>query len=185
MKSTKQQECVAPEIAEEHEEQKPALVEIKSATMLNCELTPSELVDVAAKAMKKQREIDGYVAEKKASVAHYTELIRRATEERDDLASKFLSGTERRLVDTVWKLNDPTPGMKRFYRLDTGAVIGIEEMTSADREQMLPGIEDEFPEEQEEQETPEFDAEESAENARVDAIIDNLKDDDEEPKGDF
>ena len=102
------------------------------------------------------------------------------------------------MVECEWWLDYPEAGTKTAIRKDTGVAIGVEAMTTEDRDQDLPGIaepelkpaedaevvEDDFPEENESEDST-ADAEEIAENARVDAIIDGLKDDEEEPEGDF
>ena len=215
--STTKQECDAPVIEPaESEEQATTKVpvigkmEVPFKRTLQCDLTESQLVEVAQEICKTQREIDDLTESKRASAASYAERIKSRTEERDDLMMKFSSRSEDRVVDCVWKLNTPEPGMKTAYRLDTGAAIGAKAMTTEDRDQDLPGIvepeakpseeaeiiEDAIPEGEDETVSAEEagaveddfpeDGEESSEDARVDAIIDGLKDDEkDEPEGDF
>lgn len=211
MSNTQKQECDAPDI----EASGTALVvvtdaaaspsafkeEIPYKATLRCALTESELVAVAQDICRVQGEIDDLTEAKKASAASYAERIKNRTSERDDLMMKFQMRAEDRLVDCVWKLNVPEPGMKTAYRLDTNEPIGVEAMTTKDRDQDLPGMEPEMkPAEDAEVVDAETDSaagavqddfpeddEESAEDARVDAIIDGLKDDEEEAEseGDF
>lgn len=203
MSKTTKQECDAPEL-------EPVGTEIGVATgalppikkpfkrTLRCELTESQLVEVARDICKTQREIDDLTEAKRASAASYAERIKKRTQEREDLMQKFSSREEDRMVECEWWLDYPEAGMKTAIRKDTGVAIGVEAMTTEDRDQDLPGIaepelkpaedaevvEDDFPEENESEDST-ADAEEIAENARVDAIIDGLKDDEEEPEGDF
>lgn len=203
--NTQKQECDAPELEPAETRTAVAVLapqanktEMPFTRTLRCDLTESQLVEVAQEICKTQREIDDLTEAKRASAASYAERIKNRTEERDDLMMKFSSRSEDRVVECVWKLNTPEPGMKTAYRLDTGAAIGAEAMTTEDRDQDLPGIvepetkpaeeaeviEDAIPEGEDETVSAEEEAE-IAESARVDAIIDGLKDDEEEPEGDY
>lgn len=192
--STTKQECDAPAIEpvsnqEQATTEVPAIGElgVPFKRTLRCDLTESELVEVAQEICKTQREIDDLAEAKRASAASYAERIKNRTQEREELMLKFSSRSENRVVDCKWRLNFPEAGMKTGYRLDTNDAIGVETMTTEDLDQDIPGIvEDEIPESEDETDSDEEEFYELADNARVDAIIDGLKDDEEaEPKGDF
>lgn len=135
MSNTTTQECDAPELEPAVTtlavvESPAETTEIPFKRTLRCELSESELVEVAQAICKTQRAIDDLTEAKRASAASYAERIKNRTEDRDDLMMMFFARAEDRVVDCVWKLNVPEAGMKTGYRLDTGAAIGVEAMTT-------------------------------------------------------
>ena len=124
--NTQKQECNAPELEPAETETAVAVLapqanktEIPFTRTLRCDLTESQLVEVAQEICKTQREIDDLAEAKRASTASYAERIKARTQEREDLMLKFSSRSEDRTVECKWRLNFPEMGMKTGYRLDT------------------------------------------------------------------
>lgn len=119
----------------------PAFPDQECRRDLECALTSEECIAKASEIVDSQRRIESLEEERKSSMKRYAAEIEEETERRDALIDVFTRGTEHRSVPRV-RLNFPKTGFKEISRLDTNEVVEIEEMTTADLDQDLPGIDD-------------------------------------------
>ena len=111
---------------------------------LVCKLTPEEKVALAEQLTERINR-RGYLEDaKKAATKKYAAQIEETVVEITDLSNTIRAGEELRPTACEIRFDDPAPGYKTTYRLDTGAKINTELMTDADLQGEL------FPEEEEE-----------------------------------
>lgn len=99
---------------------------------LVCRLTTEEKSEfgrqLADLTQRKERLEDA----KKSTASRYKAEIDACQTDINELSGKITLGTELRVVDCEIRFDDPRPGIKTTYRLDTGEVITSSNMTSED-----------------------------------------------------
>ncbi|MDR2673343.1 MAG: hypothetical protein LBC18_00335 [Opitutaceae bacterium] len=98
----------------------------------------AERLKFAEKMTVAQREIDAAEEQKKRAATQFKSRIEGATAERDEAMEAFRTGYEMREVQCKCVADDPEPGLKTFYREDTGEKARTEEMTAEDKQRLLP-----------------------------------------------
>ena len=122
-------------------------------------LTSEEKAELADQLTERISRKDYLEDAKRVMAKKYAAQIEETVAEINDISMKIRSGEELRPVACEIRYDDPVPGYKTTYRIDTGAKIGSELMTEADLQGEL------FPEDGEEAdgEAPETDAESAPE----------------------
>lgn len=125
---------------------------------LVCKLTPEEKVGLAEQLTERINRRAYLEDAKKAATKKYSAQIEETVVEINDLSNKIRAGEELRPTPCEIRFDDPAPGYKTMYRLDTGMKISTELMTDADLQGEL------FPEEEgeEDPEAPETTAPEAS-----------------------
>ena len=119
-------------------------------------LTSEEKAELADQLTERISRKDYLEDAKRVMAKKYAAQIEETVAEINDISMKIRSGEELRPVACEIRYDDPVPGYKTTYRLDTDAKIGSELMTEADLQGEL------FPEDGEQEddgEAPETDAE--------------------------
>lgn len=105
---------------------------------LRVEFTRDELFEIA----KKQNEVFGELTraedEKKSVGAQLKAKCDGLSSRLAELGAKFSAGYEYRPVPCSIVYDDPKPGMKTTYRLDTDTVVNVKPMTGNERQAELP-----------------------------------------------
>lgn len=119
---------------------------------LVCKLTPEEKADIADQLTERIGRKDWLEDAKKVAAKKYAAQIEEVVAEINDLSNKIRAGEELRPVKCELRYDDPVPGHKTTYRLDTGAKICSEIMSDDELQGEL------FPGEDEAAEAPEAEA---------------------------
>lgn len=104
---------------------------------LVCKLTPEEKADVADQLTERIGRKDWLEDAKKVAAKKYAAQIEEVVAEINDLSNKIRAGEELRAVKCEIRYDDPLPGHKSTYRLDTGARIASELMSEDELQQEL------------------------------------------------
>lgn len=122
---------------------------------LVCKLTPEEKADIADQLTERIGRKDWLEDAKKVAAKKYAAQIEEVVAEINDLSNKIRAGEELRSVKCEIRYDDPLPGHKSTYRLDTGARIASELMSEDELQgELFPG-EDEAAEAPEAEVAPE------------------------------
>ena len=104
---------------------------------LVCKLTPEEKADVADQLTERIGRKDWLEDAKKVAAKKYAAQIEEVVAEINELSNKIRAGEELRAVKCEIRYDDPLPGHKSTYRLDTGARIASELMSEDELQQEL------------------------------------------------
>lgn len=105
-------------------------------------LTSEEKAELANQLTERISRKDWLEDAKKVVMKKYAAQIEETVAEINDLSSKIRAGEELRPVKCEIRFDDPVPGHKSTYRLDTGAKVSSELMTDSEMQDDL------FPEEE-------------------------------------
>ena len=113
----------------------------KSKRTLRVVLTSGELLGLGKTQADKLNELGAIENDRKRIADEFKAKASALEAAVADLANKISSGYEFRSVGCTEYLGEPEPTQKRIVRDDTGEVVGIEEMNSAElqRELLNPG----------------------------------------------
>ena len=127
-------------------------------------LTPDEKAELADQLSERIGRNDWPEDAKKVATKKYAAQIEETVAEINDLSNKIRSGEELRPVKCEIRFDDPIPGYKTTYRLDTGKKVSSELMSASDMQPDLIPNEDDEDDESAEAETEAENAETATEN---------------------
>lgn len=109
----------------------------KTETNLRVEFTRDEIVELALKQGEAFNELNRAEEDKKAVTAQLKAKCEGISARISEITGKLTSGFEYRTVPCETRYDDPKPGLKTMYRLDTGGVVNVDPMTLAERQAEL------------------------------------------------
>ncbi len=109
----------------------------KTEMSLRVDFTPPELLNLARKQAEAHGELNRAEEEKKAATAQLKARCEGISARISELAGKITSGFEYRTVPCEVSYDDPKPGLKTTYRLDTGEAVNVDPMSMAERQSEL------------------------------------------------
>jgi hypothetical protein len=104
---------------------------------LECKYTPEEMAEIAKNLSGNVAELESVAAEKKVSDATYNGRIKKIEEEIGTLAKSYNRGYEMRDITCDICYDDPAPGQKSIYRVDTKELVATKEMTFEEKQTEL------------------------------------------------
>lgn len=99
---------------------------------LSCQLTQEEKLEFAQQIAFCEIEILSITEEKKSLNRNFFSQLKDLRTKIEDLSRIIKSGQIDRDVEIEWIKNDPRPGMKTMYRMDTGEKVRVEPMSGED-----------------------------------------------------
>ena len=109
----------------------------KTEINLRVEFTRDEIVELALKQGEAFNELNRAEEDKKAVTAQLKAKCEGISARISEITGKLTSGFEYRVVPCEIQYDDPKPGLKTTYRLDTGATVAVDPMTLAERQAEL------------------------------------------------
>lgn len=109
----------------------------KTEINLRVEFTRDEIVELALKQGEAFNELNRAEEDKKAVTAQLKAKCEGISARISEITGKLTSGFEYRVVPCEIRYDDPKPGLKTTYRLDTGATVNVDPMTLAERQAEL------------------------------------------------
>lgn len=101
------------------------------------EYTPEEMSESGKKLAGKLADIDSVANEKKAADALFNQRRTELEKEAETLYRQINKGYEMAQVGCDIRYNDPAPGQKSYYRLDTSAIVKTEDMTWEEKQEEI------------------------------------------------
>ena len=106
--------------------------------MIRYNFSDTERLAFAEEMNHAQQDIDRADNQRKAAAAQFKAQADFARATREKAALAFTSGYEMREIQCDCIADDPAPGLKTFYRTDTGEKVKTEEMDAEDKQPELP-----------------------------------------------
>jgi len=104
---------------------------------LECKYTPEQMAEIAKKLSGAVAELESVAAEKKTSDSVYNGRIKKIEEEIGTLAKSYNRGYEMQEITCDIRYDDPAPGQKSVYRVDTKELVSTKEMTFEEKQEEL------------------------------------------------
>jgi hypothetical protein len=99
---------------------------------LPCKLTGEEITVRGRMLSDTVAKIDQVQAEKRLAIKEFADKLTGWEEQQRKLATAVRDGVEPRLVDCIVRFHSPAEGTKRITRMDTGELVGEQEMSQAE-----------------------------------------------------
>jgi hypothetical protein len=131
-----------PEKTDQAQEERPPIVERKTATDLFVDLTDEQMAVEAVALADKLQERSRVEDRKKAEMSAFKSQLDGINTEIDGIVSRISAGGQRQLVDCTIKLNFPEPGRKVMIRDDNGETVWEQKMEDIDRQMLLGDLDE-------------------------------------------
>lgn len=109
---------------------------------LRVDFTADELLNLARKQAEAHGDLNRAEEEKKAATAQLKARCESISARISELAGKITAGFEYRMTPCEIRFDDPKPGLKTTYRLDTGESVNVDPMSMSERQAELSLVED-------------------------------------------
>jgi hypothetical protein len=101
------------------------------------EFASAELVEMGKKLAGKMADLETVASDKKAADATFNERKQVLASEAETLYRQINKGYEMAQIGCDIRYNDPAPGQKSFYRMDTSAHVETVEMTWEEKQEEI------------------------------------------------
>ena len=101
------------------------------------EFTPAELSEMGKKLAGKMADMEAVATEKSAADATFNERKKVLQSEAETLYRQINKGYEMAQIGCDIRYNDPAPGQKSYYRMDTAAHVETIDMTWEEKQEEL------------------------------------------------
>lgn len=109
---------------------------------LRVDFTPEELKDKGIALAKTLADLDRLKSEAKAAASAFKSQIDAKSKDSKELANHVNNGYDHFPVQCEARMNDPRPGMKSVYRLDSGDHVETLKMNAEERQLLIDGLSD-------------------------------------------